>query len=81
VHPAIGGAATGGMTVDGIAGNPYKTITLALTGKMTATAMAVFCVLKLASAVSSYSSGGSGGILAPTLFMGAMLGRAWCTSQ
>jgi CIC family chloride channel protein len=43
---------------------------------MTATAMAVFCVLKLAATVSSYSSGGSGGIFAPALFMGAMLGGA-----
>jgi CIC family chloride channel protein len=84
VHPAIGGAATGGMAVaalalfhlNGIAGDPYKTLTLALTGKMTVTAMAVFCVLKLASTVSSYSSCGSGGIFAPTLFMGAMLGGA-----
>ena len=82
VHPAIGGAATGGLAVaalalfhlNGIAGDPYKTLTLALTGKMTVTAMAVFCVLKLASTVSSYSSGGSGGIFAPALFMGAMLG-------
>lgn len=84
VHPAIGGAATGGLAVvalelfhlNGIAGDPYKTLTLALTGKMTVTAMAVFCVLKLASTVSSYSSGGSGGIFAPALFMGAMLGGA-----
>jgi CIC family chloride channel protein len=84
VHPAIGGAATGGMAVaalalfhlNGIAGDPYKTLTLALTGKMTVTAMAVFCVLKLASTVSSYSSGGSGGIFAPALFMGGMLGGA-----
>ena len=84
VRPAIGGAATGGMAVlalelfhlNGIAGDPYKTLTLALTGKMTVTAMAVFCVLKLAATVSSYSSGGSGGIFAPALFMGAMLGGA-----
>jgi CIC family chloride channel protein len=82
VHPAIGGAATGGMAavalalfhLNGIAGDPYKTLTLALTGKMTVTAMAVYCVLKLAATVSSYSSGGSGGIFAPALFMGAMLG-------
>jgi CIC family chloride channel protein len=84
VHPAIGGAATGGMAavalalfhLNGIAGDPYKTLTLALTGKMTVTAMAVYCVLKLAATVSSYSSGGSGGIFAPALFMGAMLGGA-----
>ena len=84
VQPAIGGAATGGMAVaalalfhlNGIAGDPYKTLTLALTGKMTLTTMAVFCVLKLASTVCSYSSGGSGGIFAPALFIGAMLGGA-----
>jgi len=38
--------------------------------------MVAFCVLKLAATVCSYSSGGSGGIFAPALFMGAMLGGA-----
>jgi CIC family chloride channel protein len=84
VQPAIGGAATGGLAVvalaffhlNGIAGDPYKTLTLALTGKMTVISMAAFCVLKLAATVSSYSSGGSGGIFAPALFMGSMLGGA-----
>ena len=38
--------------------------------------MLAFCVLKLAATVCSYSSGGSGGIFAPALFMGAMLGGA-----
>jgi chloride channel protein, CIC family len=84
VQPAIGGAAAGGMAVvvlalfhlNGIAGDPYRTMTLALTGKMTVISMAVFCVLKLAATVCSYSSGGSGGIFAPSLFMGAMLGGA-----
>jgi hypothetical protein len=36
--------------------------------------MAVSCVLKHAATVSSYSSGGSGAIFAPALFMGAMQG-------
>jgi chloride channel protein, CIC family len=84
VQPGIGGAATGGLAavglgffhLNGIAGDPYKTLTLALTGKMTVISMAVFCVLKLAATVSSYSSGGSGGIFAPALFMGSMLGGA-----
>ena len=84
VQPAMGGAATGGMAVaalalfhlNGIAGDPYGTLTLALTGKMTVISMAAFCVLKLAATVCSYSSGGSGGIFAPALFMGAMLGGA-----
>ena len=84
VQPAIGGAATGSLAaaglalfhLNGIAGDPYGTLTLALTGKMTVVPMVVFCVLKLAATVCSYSSGGSGGIFAPALFMGSMLGGA-----
>ena len=84
VHPALGGLATGALAViglyffhmNGIAGDPYKTLTLALTGTLPLSLMAVFCVLKLAATVSSYSSGGSGGIFAPSLFMGGMLGGA-----
>jgi CIC family chloride channel protein len=87
VHPAIGGLATGCLAVvalalfhlNGIAGDPYKTLSLALTGAMgtlPVVAMVAFCVLKLVATVCSYSSGGSGGIFAPSLFMGAMLGGA-----
>ena len=84
IHPAIGGLATGGMAalalgwfhLNGIAGDPYKTLELALTGTMPLIFMVVFCVLKLLATVSSYGSGGSGGIFAPSLFMGSMLGGA-----
>ena len=84
VHPAIGGLATGAMAaialywfhLNGIAGDPYRTLELALTGTMPLLFMVVLCVLKLAATVSSYSSGGSGGIFAPSLFMGSMLGGA-----
>jgi CIC family chloride channel protein len=82
VHPALGGLATGALAVvgfellhlNGIAGDPYRTLELALTGTMPVAFMAAFCVLKLLATVCSYSSGGSGGIFAPSLFMGAMLG-------
>lgn len=84
VRPAIGGAATGSFAVaaiyffhlNGIAGDPYKTLTQALLGNLPVTAMAALCILKLAATVTSYSSGGSGGIFAPALFMGGMLGGA-----
>ncbi|MGP8188109.1 MAG: chloride channel protein [Terracidiphilus sp.] len=84
VQPAIGAAATGGMAVaaigffhlNGIAGNPYATLTKALLGNLPVTAMVVLCLLKLAATVTSYASGGSGGIFAPALFMGGMLGGA-----
>jgi CIC family chloride channel protein len=62
--------------MNGIAGDPYKTLTLALTGTLPLSLMAAFCVLKMAATVCSYSSGGSGGIFAPSLFMGGMLGGA-----
>ena len=85
IQPAIGGLAIGCLAVvglalfhqNGIAGDPYKTLILALTGSLGAlpvVAMAAFCVLKLAATVCSYSSGGAGGIFAPALFMGGMLG-------
>jgi chloride channel protein, CIC family len=84
VHPAIGGAATGCFAVTalllfhlgGIAGDPYKTLTLAFSGKIPVIAMLILCLLKLAATVTSYSSGGAGGIFAPSLFMGGMLGGA-----
>jgi len=84
IHPAIGGLATGAMAaaalywfhLNGIAGDPYRTLELALTGTLPLLFMVVLCVLKLAATVSSYSSGGSGGIFAPSLFMGSMLGGA-----
>ena len=84
VQPATGAAATGAMGVvaiqffhvNGIAGNPYGTLTQALLGNLPVTAMVVLCVLKLGATVTSYASGGSGGIFAPALFMGGMLGGA-----
>jgi CIC family chloride channel protein len=84
IQPAIGAAATGALAVvaiqffhvNGIAGSPYGTLTQALLGNLPVTAMAALCVLKLAATVMSYSSGGAGGIFAPALFMGGMLGGA-----
>ncbi len=68
VQPAIGAAATGALAVvaiqffhvNGIAGNPYTTLTQALLGNLPVTSMAALCVLKLAATVTSYSSGGVG---------------------
>ena len=82
VHPAIGGAATGALAVvglwllktDGITGGGYRTLEESLTGSLTLKVMAGLCVLKLAATVCSYASGGVGGIFAPALFIGGMLG-------
>jgi len=82
VHPAMGGAATGALAVlalwwlkqRGIAGGGYPTLALALTGSLPVKVMIGLCLLKLAATVCSYASGGAGGIFAPALFIGGMLG-------
>jgi len=84
LQPALGAAATGALAViglwffhlGGIAGDPYKTLTMAFTGTLPLAAMIALCLLKMAGTVTSYSSGGAGGIFAPSLFMGGMLGGA-----
>ena len=81
-HPAIGGALTGVLAVvgllllkaDGITGGGYQTLAQSLTGSLTMKVMVGLCVLKLAATVFSYASGGVGGIFAPALFIGGMLG-------
>lgn len=84
VHPAIGGAITGALAVAGLAwlhtggvtGGGYATLGLALLGTLPFKVLVGLCVLKLVATVFSYSSGGVGGIFAPALFIGAMLGGA-----
>jgi len=83
-HPAIGGVLTGALAVvalwwlhqDGITGGGYRTLEFALTGSLPVKVLIGLCILKLAATVCSYSSGGVGGIFAPGLFMGGMLGGA-----
>ncbi len=81
-HPAMGGLLTGalGMTgilwlkQHGITGGVYHTLGLALTGSLPIKILLALCALKFAATLSSYASGGVGGIFAPALFMGGMLG-------
>jgi CIC family chloride channel protein len=84
LHPAIGGAVTGTLAVAGLAwlhsggivGGGYRTLGLALMGSLPLKVLVGLCLLKLGATVFSYSSGGVGGIFAPALFIGAMLGGA-----
>ncbi len=83
-RPGVGGLVTGGLAVvalwklrvHGVTGGGYETLGAALTGSLGLTVMAVLCVMKLVATVFSYGSGGSGGIFAPSLFIGGMLGGA-----
>lgn len=83
-QPALGAVATGGLATvaklwlgsGGVTGGGYATLGAALTGQLAVGVLVPLCLLKLAATVLSYSSGGAGGIFAPTLFIGGMLGGA-----
>jgi chloride channel protein, CIC family len=83
-QPAIGGLVTGLLAVlvlrflgtSGLTGGGYETLGHALAGQLGTRVLLVLCAGKLVATVFSYSSGGAGGIFAPALFMGAMVGGA-----
>lgn len=80
--PAVGGLATGACAVAGlslvnargIAGGGYEQLGMALDGTLPLLTLLVLGALKFVATVFSYSSGGAGGLFAPSLFIGAMLG-------
>ncbi|MDQ3907728.1 MAG: chloride channel protein [Acidobacteriota bacterium] len=82
VRPAVGGLVTGLLVVaalawfksGGVNGGGYDTLSLALAGRLAARVMFALMLMKLAATVFSYASGGAGGIFAPSLFIGGMLG-------
>lgn len=81
-HPALGGLATGVIAVvviellgvTGVNGGGYHTLAAALAGRLPLQVLAALCLAKAVATICSYSSGGAGGIFAPSLFIGAMLG-------
>lgn len=82
--PALGGLATGALAVaamellgmGGVTGGGYATLGDALAGKLAVGVLLPLCLFKIAATVLSYSSGGAGGIFAPSLFIGGMAGGA-----
>jgi CIC family chloride channel protein len=79
VKGAIGGAMIGiiGLKFPEIFGVGYDTMDLALASKMLWQIALILVVLKIVATSLSLGSGGSGGIFAPSLFLGAMLGTAY----
>lgn len=83
-QPATGGAITGALAViimvwlrtDGVTGGGYRALSEGLLNHLSVKVMLVLCAVKVVATVASYSSGGAGGIFAPSLFIGAMLGGA-----
>jgi CIC family chloride channel protein len=84
-RPGVGGFVTGALVVaamlffgvGGINGAGYSTLSGALSGNLAAQTLLALCVMKIAATIFSYSSGGAGGLFAPSLFIGGMLGGAF----
>ena len=77
-QPAMGGVAIGLLLIlsPAIMGVGYEYVDQALNGGLVFKTLLLLCFLKLAATVISYSSGNAGGIFAPSLYIGAMVGGA-----
>jgi CIC family chloride channel protein len=83
-RPAVGGLVTGSLAAlvlwslgaHGVTGGGYDTLGQALGGKLQLRVMMLLCAVKMIATVFSYASGGAGGIFAPVMFIGGMLGGA-----
>ena len=85
LKPALGGIVLGAIgilsfQVDGfprVFGVGYDSISDALLGRLAIEVTVALLLLKMVATWCTLGSGGSGGIFAPSLFMGAMLGAAF----
>lgn len=73
---AAGGATVGviGLRYPHVFGVGYETIEQALSGNMALSLLCILLVLKVFATSVTIGSGGSGGVFAPSLFIGAMTG-------
>jgi CIC family chloride channel protein len=80
LKPAVGGIAVGVLgflLVDyGIMGVGYETMQAAIAGELSLALLLLLGVVKIVATSCCIGSGGSGGIFAPTLYIGAMFGAA-----
>ncbi len=76
VKPAIGGLVVGliALALPQVLGGGYVWIQEAINGHLAITVLALLVFAKMIAFAMTVSSGGSGGVFAPTLFVGAMLG-------
>ncbi|MCP5535090.1 MAG: chloride channel protein [Akkermansiaceae bacterium] len=87
--PGIGGLICGGLGcmgwwATGLAGNAqsgvfsigYESLEAAFENQLVITVLVVLLSFKFIAVVVNYSTGGSGGLFSPTLFLGGMLGGA-----
>ncbi len=76
IKPAIGGLILGGIGIffPQVLGMSYDSMNLALQGKILIFTSFILIFIKIIATSVTLGSGSSGGIFAPSLFMGAMLG-------
>ena len=79
LKPVIGGLGIGimGLYFPDLFGVGYGAIGQALLGKMLVGTVLLLLVLKVIATSLTIGSGGSGGVFAPSLFIGSMLGAAY----
>ncbi len=82
LKPAVGGFLLGllAMVVPQVLGSGYGMVQAALYGKVALWIMLVVALAKIIATSLTISSGGSGGVFAPSLVIGAMLGGAFGAS-
>lgn len=78
LKPALGGLVVGllAMAVPSILGTGYGWVELALAGHLGLGVLVAMLLLKAPAMAVTIGSGGSGGVFAPTITLGAMLGAA-----
>jgi len=78
VLPAAGGLVVGAIivVVPAVMGVGYEYVDQALNGGLVLSTLLVLCGAKVVATLVSYTSGNAGGIFAPSLYIGAMLGGA-----
>jgi CIC family chloride channel protein len=81
IKPGIGGLAVGliALKLPQVLGGGYGWIQQAIDGQMALHLLLILMFAKIVALSFSVSSGGSGGVFAPTLFVGAMLGGAFAS--
>jgi len=78
IKPALGGLAVGliAFFYPSVLGSSYGSLQAALNGNLTISFMLLLALIKMIATVFTINSGGSGGVFAPSLVIGGLLGGA-----
>ncbi len=79
LKPAVGGIGVGalGLLVPQVFGTGFEAIEEALTGRLGLSLLVILILAKILATSLTLGSGASGGVFAPALFIGAVLGGAY----